>query len=372
MAGVKACAAAGTVLIAAAGCAAPPRPALPSKAGAKTPAPRRAAPSAAAASVPPAGKPAIYAYTRPGAISPRWRGDPERVYVPDSLGDTVTVINPRTYKVIGRFQAGGQPNHLTPSWNGSVLWMNNTGGSSLTRIDPKTGKPGRSVPVADPYNLYFTPNGRYALVMAEALHRIDFRDPRTMRLLHSMHVPCAGVNHLDFSADRRYALASGEFSAQVLRIDLARRKVVGSLRLGVPTDLMRIPGGAMPQDVRLSPDGTTFYVADMIANGVWLIGASRFRKIGFIHTGLGAHGLPISSGARYLFVSNRNAGSISVISTAERKVVHAWRIPRRRVSRHGRHHHRWEGHVVGRQVQRRGVCHIHRHRPPDRQDRRRR
>ncbi len=130
------------------------------------------------------------------------------------------MINPRTYKVIGTFPVGASPNHITPSWDGSVLWVNNTDGYSLTPINPKTGKLGRPVPVSDPYNLYFTPDGTSAMVMAEALDRIDFRDPHTMALRDSMTVPCAGVNHMDFTADGRYAVASCEFSAKVLMIDI--------------------------------------------------------------------------------------------------------------------------------------------------------
>jgi DNA-binding beta-propeller fold protein YncE len=157
--------------------------------------------------------------------------------------------------------------------------------------------------------------------MAERFGRIDFRDPHTMRFRYSMDVPCSGVNHMDFTADGRFAVASCEFSAQLLYINMVTRQVVAAMRTGTPTDMMRIPGGSMPQDVRLSPDGKIFYVADMIANGVWLISATHFRKIGFIHTGLGAHGLLISRDARYVFVSNRNEGSISVISTATNAVV---------------------------------------------------
>jgi YVTN family beta-propeller protein len=269
----------------------------------------------------------VYAHIRPGMINPKWRGDPVRVYVPNSLSNTVTVINPRTYKVIGKFPVGEQPNHVTPSWDGSVLYVNDTAGNSLVPINPASGKRGAPVPVADPYNLYFTPDGKYALVLAEALGRIDFRDPHTMRLRYSMGVPCSGINHMDFTADGRYAVASCEFSAQLLYINVRRHKVVAKMRTGTPADMMRIPGGSMPQDVRLSPDGKIFYVADMIANGVWLIDATHFRKIGFIHTGLGAHGLLISRDARYVFVSNRDGGSVSVISTATDAVVHKWRIP---------------------------------------------
>jgi len=147
----------------------------------------------------------VYSQIAPGKMNPRWARDKARVYVPNSLSSTVTEIDPRTYRVITTFPVGAGPNHVTPSWDGSVLWVNNTTGDSLTPIDPRTGRPAPPVPVADPYNLYFTPDGQHALVMAEARSRIDFRDPHSMRLRHSMHIPAAGVNHMDFTADGRYA-----------------------------------------------------------------------------------------------------------------------------------------------------------------------
>ena len=83
----------------------------------------------------------------------------------------------------------------------------------------------------------------------------------------------------------------------------------------------------MPQDVKLSPDGRTFYVADMAANGVWLIDAHTMSKIGFVHTGIGAHGLYPSRDAKVLYVSNRMEGSITVLSFATRRPIHKWRLP---------------------------------------------
>jgi sugar lactone lactonase YvrE len=83
----------------------------------------------------------------------------------------------------------------------------------------------------------------------------------------------------------------------------------------------------MPQDVKLSPDGRVFYVADMMSNGVWLIGARHMHKLGFVHTGAGAHGLYPSRDARVLFVSNRDAGTITRISFRTRRPIGKWRIP---------------------------------------------
>jgi YVTN family beta-propeller protein len=260
----------------------------------------------------------VYAADRPGMLAPAVRHFPPRVYVPNSGSNTVDVIDQHTFKVINQFPVGETPEHVTPSYDLKTLWVNNDAGNSLTPINPATGKPGKPVPVADPYNLYFTPNGHYAIVVAERLKRLEFRGANSMALHHSLPVPCPGVDHLDFTADGRFLVASCEFGANLIKVDVNREKVVGTLPL---------KPGSMPQDVKLSPDGKDFYVADMMANGVWLIDAHSFHKVGFIPTGAGAHGLYTSRNSRDLYVSNREEGSVSVISFAKRKVIKKWRLP---------------------------------------------
>ncbi len=260
----------------------------------------------------------VYAHDR--VLSAATRGALSRVYVPNSRSDTVDVIDPRTFKVVDHFAVGGLPQHVVPAWDLRTLYVTNDTGNSLTPINPRTGKPGKAIPVEDPYNMYFTPNGRYAIVVAERLHRLDFRDAHTFRLHHSLQVPCVGVDHVDFSADERYLIASCEFSGQLVKVDIARERVIGVLTL---------PDGssAMPQDVKLSPDGKTFYVADMMAGGLWKVDGRRFRVKGFLRTGAGVHGLYPSRDAKYLYATNRSEGSISVIAFRTGKVVAKWRIP---------------------------------------------
>jgi YVTN family beta-propeller protein len=261
----------------------------------------------------------VYAADRPGMLSSVVRNDLARVYVPNSGSDTVDVIDQRTLKIVAHFPVGAEPQHVTPSWDLRTLWVGSDRGNSVTPIDPRTGKPAKAVSVADPYNLYFTPNGRRAIVVAEAKARLDFRDPDTMKLRHSLKVPCRGVDHMDFSADGTYALASCEFSGQLIKVSIARERVLGTLDLKSSTD--------MPQDVKLSPDGRVFYVADMMAGGVWLVDGANLRLLGFVKTGAGAHGLYASRDSRVLYVSNRGEGTISVLSFMTRKPVAKWRLP---------------------------------------------
>src|SRR5256712_9291502 len=261
----------------------------------------------------------LYSETGPDKLSPAVRGFPARLYVPNGISNTVDVIDPDTYQIIDNFPADEEPQHVVPSYDLKKLWVLNNQGDSLTPIDPSTGKNGETVHVDDPYNLYYTPDGKYALVVAERLRRLDFRDPQTMHLRYSLAVPCRGVNHLDYSVNGRYLIASCEFSNELIKIDVAERKILR--RLPLP----RRRG--QPQDVRLSPDRKIFYVADIRAHGVYLIDGESFTVLDFLPTGKGAHGLNVSRDSKVLYVSNRGEGSISVIDFATRQVITTWRFP---------------------------------------------
>ena len=275
----------------------------------------------------------LYGDAGANRLSPAVVGALNRVYVPDLRSDNVYVIDPITFKVVDKFPVGRSPQHVVPSWDLQTLWVaNNAEGrtdGSLTPIDPKTGKPGQEVMVDDPYNMYFTPDGKEAIVVAEAHARLDFRDAHTMAMKSSLEVPkCKGINHADFSIDGSYVVFTCEFDGSLAKIDLVKRKVVGYLQLEKK---------GMPQDIRISPDGKLFYVADMKAGGVHVIDGDSFSKIGFIPTGIGAHGLYPSRDGSKLYVANRGTdqihgkplgkGSVSIIDFGSGKVVGNWPIP---------------------------------------------
>jgi YVTN family beta-propeller protein len=270
--------------------------------------------------MPPVLDPAdIYAADHAGNLSDAVRDFPSRVYVPNSGSNTVDVIDPKTFKVVGHFSSGGrEPQHVVPSYDLKKLWVINDLGDSATDIDPATGARGKTIPVEDPYNMYYTPDGKFAIVVAERKQKLNFLDPRTMTVVDSVPVSCPGVDHMDFTADGRFLIASCEFSAELLKVDVATHKIVGTLKL---------EKGGMPQDVKTSPDGKVFYVADMMADGIYLIEPDSFKRIDFIATGKGAHGLYVSRDSKLLYISNRGEGSVSLLDLATRKLVKKWTIP---------------------------------------------
>jgi YVTN family beta-propeller protein len=261
----------------------------------------------------------VYAADRPNRLSPVVKGFPSRVYVPNTNSDTVSVIDPKTYKVIKTIPVGEQPQHVVPSWDLKTLWVNNDRGNTLTPVDPRTGEAGKPVEVHDPYNLYFTPDGRYAVVMASLDRELVFRDAHTMRRVKTVPVSCYGVNHADFSPDGRYFIVSCEFSGELLKVDTAKMEVTGRQKLPFH--------GSMPQDVKISPDGKRFYIADMMADGLWVLNGDTFAIPAFLPTGKGAHGLYISRDSREMYISNRGEGTVSVFDFDRGEVSRKWRLP---------------------------------------------
>lgn len=257
----------------------------------------------------------VYRATQTGVLSAAVAGMPERVYVPNSASGTVDVIDPATYKVIGHFWVGPVPHHVAPAWDLSRLYVDAEGSWALSVIDPRSGVPVDRIEVPDPYNLYFTPDGTRAIVVAERLHRLDFRDPHTFQLIRSVPIPWPGVDHLDFSADGSYLLASTEYAGTLVKVDTVAMQVTGFVQVG-----------GLPVDVRLSPDGSVFYVANQGRQGVSIIDPIAMKEIGFLKTGRGAHGLAVSRDTRSLYVTNRLEGTISVIDFESRTVVATWRI----------------------------------------------
>jgi YVTN family beta-propeller protein len=276
----------------------------------------------------------LYAETGLGMVGPAAVAALPRVYVPNVGDNSVYVIDPATMKIVDRYPVPGNPQHVIPSWDLKTLWVASSAPSrnvsgAVTPIDPLTGKAGKPIVVRDAYNMYFTPDGSSAVIVAELMGALEFRDPQTMKLQGTLDIDgCDGLNHADFAVDGSFAIFTCEFGGGgLVKVDINARKVVGKLKFTK----------SMPQDIRSSPDGTLFFVADMLADGVHVIDTKEFKEVGFIRTGVGTHALYPSRDGKKLYVVNRGShsmmgqahgqGSISVLDFATLTIDTTWQIP---------------------------------------------
>jgi YVTN family beta-propeller protein len=275
--------------------------------------------------------PGVYSHTGVGQMSPAVANAKDYVYVPSNDDGSVTVIDQATMQIVNHYNVGKLVQHVVASWDLTKLYATVSDSNRLVEIDPATGDKGKSIPVAAPYNLYFTPDGSTAIVMAERLNRMDFYDRLTWKRRFSVKVPCKGVNHADWSPDGAWFLATCEFSGNLLKVDTAT---------GTILNVLSLPKGSMPQDLRLAPDGSKFYVADMDCGCVWIVSADGTATTGSIVTGVGAHGIYPSRDASVMYVTNRGRtakdtrrkskpgdGSVSVVDPKTDTVIATWHIP---------------------------------------------
>ena len=262
----------------------------------------------------------VYAADVPGRMQAGVAHAPAYLYVPNAYGAPVTtVIDQRTRKVVRVLHTGSLSQHVTPSYDMSRLYVEASASDRIAQLDPMTARIVKSYPVDRPYNLYFTPDGQRAIVMDEEHQKINFTDPKTFAVRKKLTDPaCTGPNHADFSANGRYFLVSCEFSDVILKVSSTTEKVIGTLHL---------PSNSKPQDVRLAPDGRSFYVAAMNTSKLLRIGWRHLKVIGSTNMPAMPHGIYPSRNGKYLYVSDRMAGEVSVFSLAQRKLVDTWKTP---------------------------------------------
>ncbi len=273
----------------------------------------------------------LYSEAAAGHMSAAVAGALERVYVPNVKSNDVYVIDPATFKVVDRFKVGVNPQHVVPSWDLHTLWSaNNAEGRTRADADRSEDREARARKTRER-------SVQHVLHAGRRLGDRRRRGPQAARLPQSPdHGAAVFAAHAEVRRHQPRGLRDRRqlcdlhlrVRGGLAKIDTANRKVLGYLKLSK---------GGMPQDVRVSPDGKLFYVADMLADGVFVINGETFTEIGFIPTGVGAHGLYPSRDGTKLYVTNRGSnkmhgpphgkGSISVLDFASGRVEATWPIP---------------------------------------------
>ncbi|MFC4951108.1 YncE family protein [Pseudonocardia sp. GCM10023141] len=264
----------------------------------------------------------IYAAAGAGMLSDAAKAALPLVYVPHTKSGDVWVIDPATFAVVAKYPLGGELQHMVPSYDMTTLYATDDTGNKITPFDPKTGRPGPNIPVTDPYNMYFTSDGRSAISVAERRRELVFYDPHTWKVQDTLPTPdCPGIDHADFTPDGSTGLFTCEFGGRIAVIDLVGHKVLRMIDMPTRNTTMG------PQDIKLSPDGSTFFVADSQQGGLWVIDRAATQVVRQIPTGKGAHGIYLSRDATKMYVTNRIEGSVSVLDANTGAAIAKWPIP---------------------------------------------
>nr|WP_103174622.1 DUF305 domain-containing protein [Paracoccus sp. SY] len=208
---------------------------------------------------------------------------------------------------------------------GGTVWSADEGGSSISAIDLSSGTVTTTpIPVA-PHNVDLTPDGRFLLAVgtpASGDHGDghDHAGGDTAGLLVMLHPrdlskPAAtvevGAHPAHVVADRQgRAFVSLSASDEVAIVDLARGAVTA-----------RIGTGAYPHGLRLSPDETELYVANVEDGSVSVIDTAHLTEAARIPVGAAPVQVGFTPDGGRVYVSLRNENRVAVIDTATREVT---------------------------------------------------
>jgi DNA-binding beta-propeller fold protein YncE len=234
-------------------------------------------------------------------------------FVINSGGASVSVIDMATQKELRRIPALREPHHYALTPDGKSLLIGDTVGNELLFLDPATGAVQRRMPCVDPYQLWFSPDGRFLVVNGLARNQVDVYDGTSLQLLKRF--PAAAMpSHLAYAPDSSTVYVSLQETDRLVAIDLKQLSIVWNQPVG------KTPAGVLWLHGKL-------LVADMGTDYIAEVDPADGRVLRHIVTGKGAHNLFLSPDGKTLWVNNRVAGTTESLDAATLTPIRTYKIP---------------------------------------------
>jgi YVTN family beta-propeller protein len=226
------------------------------------------------------------------------------VVVLNSRDATVQLLDQATYKDFGTIAVGKEPHHLMATPDNKSLIVASSVGNELIFLDPKTGKPQRTIKdILDPYQIGFSPDQKWFVSNSLRLDRVDLYQYDGANMTLAKRIPLPKLpSHMAFNAASTMVFITQQGSDQVSAIDLSTQTVKWTL-----------PVGKLPAGIAMTPDDKYLLVGIMGSDYVEVIDWKAQKTVKRIKTGMGAHNFRSAGDGRYTYVSNRVSNSINII-----------------------------------------------------------
>src|SRR5262249_33004847 len=287
-----------------------------------------------------------------------------KLYVADTQGDDLAIVDATNMKLIGNAQVGLNPHGAVASPDGRILYVTIEGTNELVALDTADDKVTRRVPVGrSPNEPTVTPDGRYVFVPLRNDSAVDVIDTASFKAVDRIAVPAMPHNTYK-SEDGRHIYVCSMSGQRITIIDSATRKIVSEIAPGnwvrplaikrdeslaytaistlhgfVVVDLHARkviktvelpplpPGTPKPfldtytHGLTLSPDENELYVTSMPGNAIHVFKLPALDRVAKVDVGRDPNWIVFRRDGRFAFVSNTTDNSVSVIDTAARKVA---------------------------------------------------
>jgi DNA-binding beta-propeller fold protein YncE len=240
--------------------------------------------------------------------------------------DSILVLNSEdaSYSILSRIgrvelvrlPIGREPHHLMPTPDGKEVLVGSTATNELLVLDAKTGEKRRVVrDIIDPYQLGFSPDGKWFVTVAYRLDHVDIYRADGFKLLSRIFID--GLpSHLEFDKDSKTVFVTLQQSGRVVAFDLQTQMIKWNVEIG------KAPAGLV-----MLPDNKRLLVALTGEDGLVSMDPKNGSVTGRLQTGKGAHNFWPKGDGRHWFLSNRIEGTVSLIDAQELVVANTIRVP---------------------------------------------
>ena len=256
-----------------------------------------------------------------------------RIYVTNSAGDTVDVVDASTNKVVQVIKGIEVPHGVNFSPDGKWVYISNETESVLDVVDQKTGAIVHKIPLSGhPNNIAVTPDGRRVVVcIAQAPGALDIVDTTSMKLAKS--VPVRGRLHNPYvTPDGKYAVVGSVAAKRLTVIDLKTEEVAWD---------MDFDAGVRPMAIEKGPDGSTSRIFVQLSNlhGFAVVDFAKHQEVQRVKLPDGpygkaegrlstpSHGIGIAPDGKTLWVASVLANAVFEYSLPDLKLLGQAALP---------------------------------------------
>src|SRR5215471_8892559 len=179
---------------------------------------------------------------------PAWGGQ-AFIYVTNSAGDSIHVIDPATNKVVQEIKGIEAAHGIGFAPDGSKVYVSNESDTTLDVFDRESGKLVKKIPLSDhPNNIAVTKNGdRVVVAIAREPGAVDIIDTKTLTLKKTLPVH-GRLHNVYVTPDGKFAVMGSIPKKLITVVDLATEEIAWELQLD---------RGVRPMTIEANDDGST-------------------------------------------------------------------------------------------------------------------
>ena len=226
--------------------------------------------------------------------------------------DTLSFIDLRTGRELGRAKTGKMPHEIAVSADGRQAAVVAYGGATIDIFDMASRRKLRTIdlsPNQGPHGLVWLPDGRL-IATTERSQSLTVVDTSRGDKVSAIATAQQGTHMVAVSPDRSRAYTANIPAGTVTVVDLKAGRKLRDLAVG-----------GRPEGIALTPDGRSLWVADLEGARVQAFDTRTFRRLAEVKTGEVPIRVAVSSDGRWIVTSNLGSGSLTVIDAKTRKAA---------------------------------------------------